>query len=270
MPNIGIAILLALSSFQNPGGTPPTHSDKGPVRLEGTSWNAVELSGTPIATSPASDRQPHLTFGTDGRVSGADGCNRLTGPYTAKGNAITFGNLVSTQMACPKTEDIERRFLAAVKGTSQWSIVKGRLELRAATGKPLVVFERRPSAAPTGAAALQGTHWQLVKFQGGDDRTLTPDDPTKYTIEFAPGGQVAVQLDCNRGRGSWKATPQGQLEFGSLALTRAMCPEGSLHDHLAKQWTFVRSFVIKDGRLFLSLMADGGIYEFSPIVATKK
>ena len=47
-----------------------------------------------------------------------------------------------------------------------------------------------------------------------------------------------------------------------------MCPEGSLHDQIAKQWTFVRSFVIKDGHLFQSLMADDGIYEFAPV--TKK
>jgi len=43
-----------------------------------------------------------------------------------------------------------------------------------------------------------------------------------------------------------------------------MCPPGSLHDHIVKQLPFVRSFVIKDGRLFLSLMADGGTYEFEP------
>jgi para-nitrobenzyl esterase len=27
----------------------------------------------------------------------------------------------------------------------------------------------------------------------------------------------------------------------------------------------VRSYLIKDGRLFLSLMADGGIYELEPL-----
>jgi para-nitrobenzyl esterase len=32
-----------------------------------------------------------------------------------------------------------------------------------------------------------------------------------------------------------------------------------------KQWPFVRSYTIKDGYLFLSLMADGGIYEFELI-----
>jgi uncharacterized lipoprotein YbaY len=32
-----------------------------------------------------------------------------------------------------------------------------------------------------------------------------------------------------------------------------------------KQWPYVRSYVIRDGHLFLSLMADGGIYAFEPL-----
>jgi heat shock protein HslJ len=43
-----------------------------------------------------------------------------------------------------------------------------------------------------------------------------------------------------------------------------MCPPGSLHDRIVKQWPYVRSYVMKDGHLFVSLMADGGIYEFEP------
>ena len=61
--------------------------------------------------------------------------------------------------------------------------------------------------------------------------------------------------------------PPAQLEFGPLALTRAMCPAGSLHDQIARQWSVIRSFVIKDGHLFLSLMADGGTYKFEPAPA---
>ena len=67
----------------------------------------------------------------------------------------------------------------------------------------------------------------------------------------------------------WKNSGASQLELGPLALTRAKCPEGSLHDRIVKQWTSIRSFVIKDGHLFLSLMADGGIYEFEPIPRAK-
>jgi para-nitrobenzyl esterase len=104
-----------------------------------------------------------------------------------------------------------------------------------------------------------------VKFQGSDDTTLMPDDKTKYTIAFANDGGLSVRIDCNRGRGTWKSSGPNQLQFGLLALTRAMCPPGSLHDQIVKHWNFVRSYILKDSHLFLSLMADGGIYEFEPI-----
>jgi len=118
-----------------------------------------------------------------------------------------------------------------------------------------------PSAPPR----LDGTSWQLVKFQGGDGRILTPDDRAKYTLEFVAGGNLSARIDCNRGRGSWKSSGAGQVELGPLALTRALCAPGSLHDQIVKQFGNIRSYVVKDGHLFLSLMADGGIYEFEPL-----
>jgi para-nitrobenzyl esterase len=130
-----------------------------------------------------------------------------------------------------------------------------------------VAFGQTP---PSGmGAALGGTSWQLVKFQGGDGKTLTPDDKTKYTIAFNKDGSLAARIDCNRGRGTWKSSGPNQLKFGPLALTRAMCPPGSLHDRIVKDWDLVRSYVIKDGHLFLSLMADAGIYELEPLAEAK-
>ena len=81
-------------------------------------------------------------------------------------------------------------------------------------------------------------------------------------VAFGGDGLVNVRFDCNRGRGSWKSSGPNQLQFGPLALTRALCPPGSLHDRMVKDWEFVRSYTLKDGHLFLALMADGGIYEF--------
>lgn len=114
-------------------------------------------------------------------------------------------------------------------------------------------------------AGLGGTSWRLVKFQGGDETTLRPDDPAMYTIAFGTDGRLSARIDCNRGMGTWQSSEPPRLEFGPLALTRAMCPPGSLHDHMVRQWPYVRSYVMKDGHLFLSLMADGGIYEFEPM-----
>lgn len=117
---------------------------------------------------------------------------------------------------------------------------------------------------------LVGTSWQLVRFQGSDGTTLTPDDGVKYTIAFHADGSLAVRIDCNRGRSSWKSAGPNQLEFGPLALTRAMCPPGSMHDRIVTHWPYFRSYVTKDGHLFLALMADGGIYEFQPLAASPK
>jgi len=64
--------------------------------------------------------------------------------------------------------------------------------------------------------------------------------------------------------GTWILAGPNEVRFGPLALTRAACPPGSLHDHFVKQWPNVRSYTLKDGHLFLSLIADGGSYEFEP------
>ena len=111
---------------------------------------------------------------------------------------------------------------------------------------------------------LGGTSWQLVEFEGGDGTTLTPDERSKYTLAFSTDGHLTARIDCNHGLGMWTSGGANHLEFGPLALTRAACSPGSLHDQIVKQWPFMRSYVIRDGHLFIALMADGGIYEFEP------
>jgi heat shock protein HslJ len=120
--------------------------------------------------------------------------------------------------------------------------------------------------APPGAAAasLAGTTWHLVEFQGGDGAVLRPADGSRYELAFGRDGALSVRLDCNRGRGVWKSSGGNGLALGPLVLTRAFCPPPSLHDQILKQWGNIRSYVVKDGHLFLALMADGGIYEFQP------
>jgi len=120
------------------------------------------------------------------------------------------------------------------------------------------------SGRPGPAPALGGTTWQLVRFQGSDDNEVAPERRDLYTIAFGAGGSLNVRFDCNRGRGTWKSPEASQLEFGPLALTRAMCPSQSLHDLMVRQWPFVRSYLVRQGHLFISLQADGGTFEFEP------
>jgi len=196
--------------------------------------------------------------------------NRITGTYELKGEQVTFGQMAATQMACLKTSGTEEPFHAALANAARLTIVGDRLELYDAAGTRLAAFVAGNQAADSSSAGdLAGTSWQLVKFESSDDTTLTPDDPTKYTIEFAADGQLIARIDCNRGHGTWKSSGPSQIEFGPMALTRALCPPGSLHDQIVKQWGNIRSYVIRDGHLFLALKMDGGIYEFEPLTRSK-
>jgi len=164
----------------------------------------------------------------------------------------------------PISNELPKRSLSAAvvrQLTHNWVSLKC-CALSLAVGLIFGCVQIAPQAPLDG---LGGTSWQLVKFQGGDGAVLMPDDKVKYTIPFTADGTLNVRFDCNRGRGTWTSPGPNQLQFGPLALTRAMCPPGSLHDHIVRQWPFVRSYTISGGNLFLSLMADGGSYEFEPI-----
>lgn len=118
---------------------------------------------------------------------------------------------------------------------------------------------------PKASQPLAGTAWRLVEMQSMDDlQGITrPSNRDLYTVEFNKDGTAYLQLDCNRGRASWNAKrsgiSQGSLEFGQMASTRALCPQGSLSEKLGQQLGFVRSWVLRDGNLNMSLLADGGI-----------
>jgi heat shock protein HslJ len=115
--------------------------------------------------------------------------------------------------------------------------------------------------------SLADTDWHLVEFQSMDDSigTVRPQDPTLYTMRLNGDGTVTMKLNCNRGNGSWSSEPSdegnnGAFQFGPLATTRALCPEPSLDEKIAADSEFIRSYVVEGDKLYLSLMADGGIY----------
>lgn len=225
-------VMRRVATAQNPSPGPA-----GTTPLEKTYWRATELAGKP---TPVQDvkREAHLVFEPGGRLSGSDGCNRITGTYQLKGDAVTFGHIAATRMACiDAAAGIERAFGEAVKRSMRLTIAGDRLGLFDAAGNRTAAFTAGTRAATQpNAPSLAGTSWQLVQFRGGDGTTLTPDDRAKYTIEFAAGGQLNARVDCNRGRGTWKSAGTNQVAFGPLALSRAKCPAGSLHDQIVKQW----------------------------------
>lgn len=122
------------------------------------------------------------------------------------------------------------------------------------------------------APEFAGTAWQLLSIQSMDDAqgTTKVDDPRRFTLEFGQNGRASFRLDCNRGMGDYTVKPAGDgatgtINFGPIAATRALCPPPHLDERVARDMAYVRGYLLKEGRLYLSLMADGGIYEWAPV-----
>lgn len=112
---------------------------------------------------------------------------------------------------------------------------------------------------------LEGTSWQLVQMQSMDDRVYTPNNPENYTVRFRSENRLVVEADCNRAGATWVQN-DSSLVFEDLFTTRAMCPPPSLFNRFIVDLTYVRSFVTRDGHLYLATIADGAILEFEPLV----
>ena len=114
------------------------------------------------------------------------------------------------------------------------------------------------------SAELAGTSWKLVRIMSMDDSVHEPGDRAGYSLSFGVDGMVALLADCNRGRGRWSSESAGQLQFGPIVATRAECGPGSLSARYLAEFEWVRSYVLRNERLFLATMADGSIIEFEP------
>jgi para-nitrobenzyl esterase len=106
-----------------------------------------------------------------------------------------------------------------------------------------------PGASPP--VALAGTSWAWQRSDGPTGRTEVAQDPSRYTIRFGVEGALALRVDCNRGRGSYRAGPDGSLALSRLATTKKRCPEGSQDQAFLRALRGVTAYAIEGDGLVL-------------------
>jgi heat shock protein HslJ len=225
--------------------------------LAGTSWQLVQIHNADGTSERPDDPNKYtLEFEADGSLVARLNCNRGHGTWksTAPGH-LELGVMAVTMAMC-LPPSLDTRMAKDLGAVHAYAIENGHLHLNLSTGG---FYEFAPHAPP----GLPGSSWQLLEIRNADGTVLHPSDPANYTVTFEADGSVIARLDCNHGRGTWKSTSAGQIELGPMALTRMMCPAGSLSDRVAKDWSSARSYKIEDGRLRLTFSA-GDYDEFEP------
>lgn len=136
---------------------------------------------------------------------------------------------------------------------------------------PIAALALASCGSAAAAEPLTGTSWQLVSIDSmapAEEPSTTIDEPGLYSVTFGDDGRASFQVHCNRGSSTWQAEAaapdSGSLTFGPIALTRMYCPQPSADTKVAAALGRVRSYLISDGKLHLSLEADGGIMNWQP------
>lgn len=130
----GIALMIA-------GATAVTAQGAVPAQLTGGEWVVESVGGASVG----GDRRARIAIAADGRATGSGGCNRLMGRADINGEAITFGTLATTRMACvPAVMEQERNLLDALAATRSHRVTSATLTLHDASGAELVRLARHP------------------------------------------------------------------------------------------------------------------------------
>ena len=137
----------ATTSDSPSSGTPvPAAEAASAAPLAGTRWQLVALASGPLAADLAAEFRPHLRFSAadSGRVNGLSGCNLFGGTYTQTApDALAFGDLLSTRMACPEL-GLEGNFLAAMASVTRYRLAADTLHLYPAdAAMPAATFRAR-------------------------------------------------------------------------------------------------------------------------------
>lgn len=120
------------------------------------------------------------------------------------------------------------------------------------------------ASVPTGtpSSELVGTEWVLIGYQDATPGSDLEEVPLyKVTLLFGTSDRAEFKLDCNNGFSSWAsastAPGKGALRFGDIAATNMRCPEGEVGETVAADLAGVREYLIYDGRLSMSPVANG-------------
>lgn len=105
-------------------------------------WNLVELQGEAL-TDAQKAKKPYLQL--QGEFASAyAGCNRLSAPYKAKGENISFGSIRQTKMACMNNMKFEQGFIDMLAYSQSWSLDDGILRFYGPHSDIVAAFRADP------------------------------------------------------------------------------------------------------------------------------
>ncbi|MGC4107281.1 MAG: hypothetical protein QM753_13240 [Thermomicrobiales bacterium] len=229
--------------------TPSPDAGDTPV-LAFTAWRLASLqTAGNDATVPDDPAAFSFVFGEGDAVTVTTDCATATGTIALKAGGAVVPNVVVDAGSTCERRSLPERFVNLLNLSTSWAFDdEGGLVLTLMDGGEIRL-----------AQELTGTTWRWTGFQGGDGVTMHPEADAPTTMVFGADGIVTLMVPC----GTVTAPYTLDGAHGLLIDTSALPENNDACMHGARLTLgAMRTYVFRDGKLFISLMADGGIHAF--------
>ncbi len=177
--------------------------------LIGLQWQLESIGETPVADGSVVT----MTLGSDRGVMGSGGCNSYSGSHMVNGSALTFGEVISTKMACADEAAgaQETAFFEALQTATRYELTDDGLTVWYGDEQELHFV-----------VSLTGTQWLLEAIDG------TPVvAESAVTLEFGEGNAVSGTGGCNGYSGTYTLDGDS-LTFSPLVSTMMACADDTI------------------------------------------
>ncbi|WP_111859284.1 META domain-containing protein [Acinetobacter sp. CFCC 10889] len=109
--------------------------------LQNKTWVMTHIGATEFAKKAET---PIIQFGSDLRISGSDGCNRVMGNYAVKDHRLNLGEIASTKMLCQNNMDVVAKYNTALKQVMGYQVYNQTLKLLDKHGNVVLQYHTAP------------------------------------------------------------------------------------------------------------------------------
>lgn len=196
--------------------------------LADSEWTLASFGPTGEETPVLAGTAVTLSFDAAGQAGGSGGCNSYGADYQVQDDALIFGEIVSTLMACTDegVTEQEQRYLEALRSAGEFEEANDQLTITYDAGQGALHFVAADTTAETPVASesessLAGTQWQLESF-GPAASEMSVIAGSTITLEFETAAQAGGTGGCNVYGGDY--TVQGDaISFAQINSTLRAC-----------------------------------------------
>jgi heat shock protein HslJ len=200
--------------------------------LFGTRW-ILQSYGMPDQDMPiVPGSSVTLEFQLGGQAAGRGGCNSYGTTYEAIEDALSFGAVVATDVACVDSGIMEQEimFFEALQSATRFEMAEEQLIILLGEDSRLIFVP---------ASELVGSSWQLASFSNPSEKIPVIADST-VTLEFQLDDQAGGSGGCNR-YGTTYSVMDDALTFGEIETTEMGCGEEGIMEQEQMFYNALRS-----------------------------